>query len=141
MKKLFPLLLLLSLNTAGFAQKKSPIDGNWILVEKNGQKLNFQSPQFKSFNQGYYSIIIMKKDDGSFQNAYAGTFEVNGKQYFETFKYGSNPKWFGWKGQQEWSMKGDTLIMVGHKKVWDPEGKELPGTTWGQFVDKWVRVK
>lgn len=138
MKKI--LILLALFPSLVFAQKKSPIDGNWILVERNDQKLNFPIPQFKSYNQGYFSVIIMKKEDGSFNSAYAGTFSVNGKVYTETYKYGSNPKWMGWTGEQEWSVKGDTLYMVGHNRIIDPEGKEHPKTEWSQFKEKWIRV-
>lgn len=141
MKKLFPFLVLLSLSMAGFAQKKSPIDGNWILVETNGKKLNHERPQFKTFNQGYYCVLVMKKEDGSFQSAWAGPFKLEGNKYMETYQYGSNPKWFDWKDEQEWSLKGDTLFMKGHTKAIDPQGKEHPGTIWSQFTEKWVRAK
>lgn len=139
MKKL--LITLALLPSLVFAQKKSPIDGNWILVERNGEKLNFPIPQFKSFNQGYYSVIVMKKDDGTFQSAWAGPFSTTGNVYRETYKYGSSPKWIGWTGEQEWKIKGDTLYMVGHNRIIDPEGKEHPKTEWSQFQEKWLRVK
>ncbi|CAH0997777.1 hypothetical protein EMA8858_03911 [Emticicia aquatica] len=131
---------IMAISLTSIAQKKSPIDGNWILVEKNGQKLNFQNHQFKTYNQGYFSVIILK-NDGTFNSAYAGPFSIKGNVYTETYKYGSKPEWFGWTGEQEWKIKGDTLHMVGHNRIIDPEGKEHPKTEWSQFVEKWVRVK
>lgn len=122
------------------AQTKSPIDGNWLLVEKNGEKIEAGKQQFKMFNEGYYAMVAYN-NDGTFKSTWMGKFSVQGNKYTETFIIGGNPKWIGWKGEQEWYIKGDTLYMMGHKRIFDPAGKEQPASTWGSFIDKRVRAK
>lgn len=133
------ILTLLATCLAFISCAQTAIDGNWILVEKNGEKLSPEKRQFKTFNNGYFAVLTVNPD-GSHKGAWAGPFYLEGNKYYETFTFGSNPKWLGWKGLQEWYMKGDTLYMIGHKKTFDPEGKEHPGTLWGQFVEKRVRL-
>ena len=140
MKKLLLIFTFLVISFGGFSQKKSPFDGNWIKVEVDGKKLSPEKQTFKSFHNGYFTVFI-KNDDGTFKSAWAGPFRIEGNKYFETYKFGSNSKWIGWTGEQEWQMKGDTLIAKGWGKIYDPNGKESPETKWGNFVEKRVQLK
>lgn len=97
----------------------SPIEGSWELVSKQeeGKKAVLKSPQqFKVFNIGFFSYILCDTL-GNFQNAGAGTYELNGNSYKETFKLYSDKKYNGATDWQEWEMKGDTLIFYGFKKI------------------------
>ena len=98
------------------------------MVERNGKAMPTGKQQFKEFHEGYFAVLTVN-EDGIYKGAWAGPFKIEGNKYIETYKYGSDTKWIDWYGEQEWSMKGDTLIMIGHKKVFDPKGKEFPGTT------------
>lgn len=152
MKTLFRCVVLLSTCLAcstgqeeAGSKKKSPIEGNWVLVENvvNGKLvIPTKSPQFKTFLDGYFNIF-MYNPDGSFHGAGAGPYDIDGKKYRETFEFESNPTWIGYGDEQEWELKGDTLITKGFKKVFDPQGKVMPPETWGGdlFVEKRVRVK
>ena len=126
------------------AEKKafSPIEGNWELVsdEQGGKKITTKK-QFKVFNEGRFSFIMFDAT-GNFNGAGAGSYEVNGNTYKETFKYYSDTKFNGSSDWQEWKMEGDTLVFYGFKKVLMADGKDVTNE-WGHntFVEKRVRAK
>ena len=122
----------------------SPIDGSWELysTEIAGRTTIHKKPkQFKIFHDGFVSLM-MYDSLGKFEGAGAGTFELKGNQYKETFTYGSWPEVVGTSIWQEWAMKGDTLLFYGFKKVTDASGKDIT-KDWGgdHFIEKRLRAK
>jgi hypothetical protein len=122
--------------------KTSPIDGEWELVWSK-QDGKVQSPgkptQFKMFNNGFFSLI-MQDSAGNWSIAGAGTFEISGNTYKETFKYVSMPELVGYTNWQEYELRGDTLYKKLFKRVTDAAGKEV--TTWTRDIEeKRVRAK
>jgi hypothetical protein len=122
----------------------SPIEGNWEMVsnEKWGQKIDPKRPQqIKIFNDGYF-CFMMYDSLGKFYASGAGSYEINGNMYKETFDYYSNTKYVGSSDWQEWKMTGDTLIFYGFKKAIMPDGSDVTNE-WGRdkFIEKRVRVK
>lgn len=123
---------------------RSPIEGNWELVENrvNGELVKPKRPQqFKVFHDGFYSFL-MYKPDGSFYMTAAGPYSTNGNQYKETVNYCSDTTLVGTSDWQEWKLDGDTLIFSGFKKVVNPTGKDVT-KEWGgdNFVEKRIRAK
>lgn len=130
--------------SAAQAAAGSPIEGNWELVENTvaGKTLKpKRTQQIKVFHDGFFSVV-MYNEDGSFQMAGAGPYEVNGNKYKETFRYISDTLWIDSSDEQEWEMKGDTLVFHGFTKAVDKNGKDVTAA-WGgdRFVEKRVRAK
>lgn len=122
----------------------SPIDGSWELysTEIAGRTTIHKKPkQFKIFHDGFVSLM-MYDSLGKFEGAGAGTFELTGNKYKETFTYGSWPEAVGTSIWQEWAMKGDTLLFYGFKKVTDGNGNDIT-KDWGgdHFIEKRLRAK
>ncbi len=123
----------------------SSIEGAWELTENRVDgKLIMpkRSQQIKLFHDGFFSFM-MYNEDGSFHGSGAGTYQLQGNKYIETFSHYSDTTWVGYADQQEWELRGDTLIFSGFKKVFDPKGNEMAPETWGgdKFVEKRVRMK
>jgi hypothetical protein len=120
----------------------SPIDGEWELVwsKSNGEVTSPGKPtQFKMFHNGFFSLI-MQDSAGNWTTAGAGTFEIKGNTYKETFKYVSVPGLVGYSNWQEFELKGDTLYKKLFRKVTDASGKEV--TDWPNDIEeKRVRAK
>jgi hypothetical protein len=120
----------------------SPIDGEWELVwSKSDGKVNSpgKPTQFKMFHNGFFSLI-MQDSAGSWNIAGAGTFDITGNTYKETFNYVSMPDLVGYSNWQEYELKGDTLYFKLFKKVTDASGKEV--TDWPKDIEeKRVRAK
>lgn len=122
----------------------SPIDGSWELysTEIAGRVTIHKKPkQFKMFHNGFVSLM-MYDSLGKFEAAGAGTFELEGNKYKETFTYSSWPEVLGASNWQEWAMKGDTLLFYGFKKVTDANGRDIT-KDWGgdHFIEKRLRAK
>jgi hypothetical protein len=130
--------------TGSSATPQSPIEGNWELVENrvNGKLVvPKRLQQFKVFHDGFFSFI-MYKPDGSFSEAGAGRYSLDGNQYKETMRYMSDTTLVGTSDWQEWKLDGDTLVFTGFKKVVDRTGKDIT-TQWSgsSFVEKRVRAR
>lgn len=89
--------------------------------------------------------MMAYNDEGKFDYAVAGTYELEANHYKETATYVSNwPEgvgaslWFDWSK----SANGDTLYFSGFKKVIMADGKDVT-KDWGgdSFTEKKVRVK
>jgi hypothetical protein len=85
---------------------------------------------------------LMYNDSGNFDMAGAGTFEIEGNTYKETFTYSSWPEGVGMSVWFEWEMKGDTLLFYGFKKIVLADGKDITND-WGgdNLIEKRVRAK
>ncbi|MBD2701133.1 hypothetical protein IC229_10840 [Spirosoma sp. BT702] len=97
----------------------SPLEGSWELVE-NRVKGELVMPQrypqqFKIFHDGFFSYL-MYKPDGSFYNAGAGTYLVEGNRFKEKFLYYSDTVYVGSSDWQEWKLEGDTLYFYGFSR-------------------------
>lgn len=129
----------------GTAATPSLIDGNWEKVSTviNGKLTTpkRQPAEFKMWNDGYFSLIHYT-DEGTLGFAGAGTFEINGNHYKETYKYCHDTTFIGASVWFDWYMKGDTLVFTGFKKIILADGKDITkdwgGDTW---VEKRVRAK
>ena len=122
----------------------SPLNGAWELysTEAGGKTTFHKKPkQIKIYNDGFFSILTYD-DSGKFEAAGAGTYEIDGNTYKETFTYSSWPEGIGARVWFEWAMKGDTLVFSGFKKVVMADGKDVT-QDWGgdSFVEKKVRAK
>jgi hypothetical protein len=120
------------------------LEGNWELVENivNGKKIVPSVPQqFKVFNDGFFCFTTCDAA-GKFQYSGAGTYELTGNVYKETFRYASTKEHIGASDWQTYEMKGDTLIFYGYTKATDVNNKDLT-TQWGKniFIEKRVRAK
>lgn len=124
----------------------SPIDGAWELfsTESGGKTTLHKKPaQIKVYHDGYFCMMSYNLM-GKFEYGGAGTYELDGNHYKETITYGSGADgdgvgiciWF------DWSMKNDTLLFYGFKKVIKADGMDIT-KDWGgdSFVEKKVRVK
>lgn len=122
----------------------SPIDGAWELysTEKGGKTTFAKKPsQIKVYHDGYFCMMVFDST-GKFDYGGAGTYELDGNHYKETFTYGTWTEGIGGSVWFDWSIKGDTLIFAGFKKVIMPDGKDVT-KSWGgdSFIEKKVRVK
>ena len=122
----------------------SPIDGAWELysTEKGGKTTFAKKPsQIKVYHDGYFCMMAYDST-GKFQYAGAGTYELDGNLYKETFTYDTWTKGIGGSLWFDWSMKGDTLIFEGYKKIILADGTDKT-KDWGgdSFIEKKVRVK
>jgi hypothetical protein len=130
-----------------FGTIASPIDGAWELysTESGGTTSTHKPPkQIKVYSDGHFCMMSYN-DEGKFDYAMAGTYELDGNHYKETASYFSNwPEgvgtsiWFDWSK----SANGDTLYFAGFKKVLMSDGKDVT-KDWGgdSFIEKKVRVK
>ena len=114
-------------NEINLKAKASSIEGCWRLVQdiKLGKKVPKLQLQFKSFNDGIYTIY-MTNPDGTFHGAGAGTYKIDGNKFVETFNYYSDSTWVNYADEQEWKIVGDTLIVRGFKKVFDEAASKCP---------------
>lgn len=122
----------------------SPLNGAWELysTEAGGKTTFHKKPaQFKTYCDGFF-CIMMYDATGKFDAAGAGTYELDGNKYKETFTYSSDPSMIGASLWFEWAMKGDTLIFSGFKKAVMADGKDVT-QDWGgdSFVEKKIRAK
>lgn len=127
----------------------SPINGSWELYSttttSDKKTTVHQKPkQIKVYSDGHFCMMAYN-DEGKFDFAVAGTYELDGNHYKETCTYHSNwaegigvNLWFDWSK----SANGDTLYFSGFKKATMPDGKDVT-KDWGgdSFVEKKVRVK
>lgn len=125
----------------------SHIDGAWELysTESGGTTTLHKKPnQIKVYSDGHFCMMAYTAE-GKFDYAGAGTYELDGNHYKETFSYHSNwpdgigaSLWFDWSQ----SANGDTLYFSGFKKVIMADGKDVT-KDWGgdSFTEKKVRVK
>jgi hypothetical protein len=130
-----------------FETLASPIDGAWELysTESGGKTTTHKKPkQIKVYSDGHFCMMTYN-EEGKFDFAVAGTYELDGNHYKETATYVSNwPEgigaslWFDWSK----SANGDTLYFSGFKKVIMADGKDVT-KDWGgdSFTEKKVRVK
>ena len=148
MKNLTITLLFAALGLFSFLpnskKPSSPIDGGWELYskEKGGKTTFYKKPsQIKVYHDGHFSIMVYDST-GKFDAAGAGTYELDGNKYVETFTYSSWAKGVGMKLSFDWELKGDTLIFAGFKKVLKADGTDIT-KDWGgdSFIEKKVRVK
>lgn len=129
-----------------FGTLASPIDGAWELysTESGGTTTIHKKPkQIKVYSDGHFCMMAYN-EEGKFDFAGAGTYELDGNHYKETFSYSSWPEgvgaslWFDWSK----SANGDTLYFSGFKKVIMSDGKDVT-KDWGgdSFTEKKVRAK
>ena len=104
----------------------SILNGGWMRVAINldGKPLTGITPQFRVFNDGYFSMIG-QDTTGAWTTTYAGTYEIDGNLYKEKMLYSSNVKTIGVIQWQEFEIKGDTLIFQTNKKVIDAKGEDV----------------
>jgi hypothetical protein len=148
MKNLTITLLFAALGLFAFlptAKKSaSPLNGAWELysTEKGGKMTFHNKPsQIKVNNDGNFCLVAFDST-GKFSYGCAGTYELDGNHYKETFTYHTYPKFVDTSIWFDWEMKGDTLIFAGFKKVIMADGKDIT-KDWGgdSFINKMVRVK
>ena len=148
MKNLMFTLLFATLGLLAFlpTSKKlsSPIDGAWefFSTESGGKTTFHKKPrQIKVYCDGYYCMMGYDST-GTFRYAGAGTYELEGNKYKETYLYYSAPVYLGTSIWFDWAMSGDTLLFYGYKKVTKADGTDVT-KDWGgdSKIEKKVRVK
>ncbi len=122
----------------------SPIDGAWELysTEKGGKTTFAKKPsQIKVYHDGYFCMMSYDST-GKFSYAGAGTYELDGNLYKETFTYDTWKEGIGGSLWFDWEMKDDTLLFYGYKKILLADGTDKT-KDWGgnSFIEKKVRVK
>ena len=148
MKNLTITLLFAALGLFAFLpnakNRASRLNGAWEMYskERGGKTTFYKKPaQMKVYNDGYFCIMGYDST-GKFSYAGAGTYELDGNHYNETFTYHSHPKYVGLRIWDDWAKDGDTLLFYGVKKVLMGDGTDKTAS-WGgdSFVEKKVRVK
>ena len=122
----------------------SPMEGAWELysTEAKGKTTYHKKPKQIKVYQDNNFCMMHYDTTGKFYYACAGTYELDGNRYKETFIYHSMAAFTGASIWYDWSANGDTLTFAGFKKILSPDGKDVT-QDWGgdYFIEKKVRVK
>jgi hypothetical protein len=121
----------------------SVLNGGWqrIVVETDGKmESNYHVPQFRVCHDGFYSGLG-QDSAGAWKVTYAGTYEISNNLWKEKILYCSNPDLIGTIHWQEFTMKGDTVILKYFNKLINPKGEDVTATQRSNREAIWVRAK
>jgi hypothetical protein len=147
MKKTMILGLILSMILGGCTQeKKSPLDGEWILAHEyeiaNGVTTvlypgDSEGNEIKIWSGDYWVLLgRFEQDSGFTQNYGGGTYRLDGNRYEEIVQYHSAPQYLDQTVKLWVEFKKDTII-----QTWpvDENGEVI--TTGSYYIEKWARIK
>ncbi|CAN5751586.1 hypothetical protein BH24BAC1_BH24BAC1_40180 [soil metagenome] len=117
-----------------FGQASNPLIGAWELIygkyglpdppsERNQPDRPFQ---IKVFSPGHFAYV-MQNEDGTFGEASAGTYRIEGDKYIETHNWHSSGEFVGATATWDFRIEGDTLYMAGPVTIVDADGKSIEG--------------
>lgn len=130
MKNLLIVFLVVCFSVNLYAQKSNSIQGAWQLIsgkygmsdnpmERNQPDKPFQ---IKLFTDKHFAYV-MQKPDGSFEQASAGSYTIQGDQYIETHNWNTDSQYNGFTFAFTYQLQGDKLVMKGPVKVLDAKGQ------------------
>jgi hypothetical protein len=130
---------------ASSGTSSSPLNGAWELysTESEGKTTFHKKPyQIKVHSDGYYCSMYYN-DDGKFNFAAAGSYELNGDEMKETFTYHSYEPWTGVSMWWNWSVSpnGDTAYFSGPNKIMLADGRDITHIWETKLFEKKVRIK
>jgi hypothetical protein len=114
------------------SEAAAPLVGAWELIhgeytDPTGSTTiagNGRPFQLKLFT-GTHFAYVMGNEDGSFREAGAGPYTLEGDTYRETHAYQSESQLIGFTANWTYRVSGDTLYMEGPTQVWDAAGNEV----------------
>ena len=123
----------------------SPLNGAWELysTESEGKTTFHKKPcQIKVHSDGHHCAMHYS-EDGKFDFAAAGSYELNGDEMKETFTYHSYEPWTGVSMWWNWSVSsnGDTAYFSGPNKIMTADGQDITHEWKAKIFEKKVRVK
>lgn len=80
--------------------------------------------QLKLFT-GTHFAYVMRNGDGSFREAAAGSYTLDGDSYQETHAYQSESGFIAYTATWKYRVSGDTLYMEGPVRVLDAVGNDV----------------
>lgn len=130
MKNLLIVFSIVTFSVNLYGQKGNSIQGAWELIsgkygmpdsqtERNQSNKPFQ---IKLFTDKHFAYV-MQKADGSFEQASAGTYTIQGDQYIETHNWNTDSKYNGFTFTFIYQLQEDKLVMKGPVKVLDAKGQ------------------
>lgn len=123
----------------------SPLNGAWELysTESEGKTTFHKKPhQIKVHSDGHHCSMHYN-EEGKFNFAAAGSYELNGDEMKETFTYHSYEPWTGVSMWWNWSVSsnGDTAYFSGPNKIMTADGQDITHEWKAKIFEKKVRVK
>lgn len=147
MKKTVFLVLILSMIMVSCTlEKKSPMDGEWMLAYEyeisDGETMvlypgDSEGNEIKIWSGDYWVLLgRFEHDSGFTQNYGGGTYRLDGNRYEEIVQYHSAPQYLDQTVKLWVEFKQDTII-----QTW-PVGENGEVITSGSYyIEKWARIK
>lgn len=145
-KTVFRLLALLMIMVSCSPEKKSPMDGEWILAHEyeiaNGVTTvlypgDAEGNEIKIWSGDYWVLLgKFESDSGITQVFGGGTYRLDGNRYEEIVEYHSAPQYLDQTVKLRVEFKKDTIM-----QTWpvDENGEVI--TTGSYYIEEWARIK
>lgn len=145
-KTVFRVLVLAIIMVSCTQEKKSPMDGEWMLAHEyeiaNGVTTvlypgDSEGNEIKIWSGDYWVLLGKFENDSGFTQVFGGgTYRLDGNRYEEIVHYHSAPEYLDQTVKLWIEVKKDTIM-----QTWpvDENGEVI--TSGSYYIEKWARIK